>query len=65
VWRGGDLLCSELLVRIVLWAWAFIGLLMIFDRYDMEYSGPFYSAISFVRSMVSVLKIAELENEAE
>lgn len=31
----------------------------------MEYSGPFYSTISFVRNLIPVLKIAELENEGE
>lgn len=39
--------------------------LMILGRYDMEYSGPFYSTISFVRNLIPALKIAELENEGE
>lgn len=31
----------------------------------MEYSGPFYSMVSFVRNMVPLMRIAELENEEE
>lgn len=38
---------------------------MILGRYDMEYSSPFYSTMSFVRNLIPILKIAELENEEE
>lgn len=31
----------------------------------MEYSGPFYSTMSFVRDLIPIMRIAELEDEQE